>query len=570
MIHTNRLKASVYTGVGLLLSLGAGTAPAQINQDARLLASDGASGDVFGSGIAISGDLAVVGAHDDDDRGINSGSAYVYRRDRDHWFEEAKLSASDGEHGDRFGDYVAIDGETIIIGSPGDPFSLTSSGAVYVFQHVNGRWIEQAKLVAEDGEAGDEFGRVAIDGDTAVVAAILDDDNGFDSGSVYVFERQSSRWHFQAKLTASDGAAGDQFGRIAIDNDTILVGAARDDRDNLDAGSVYVFVKENDTWVEQTILTAGASAMSDYFGWSVDIDGDTAVVGAVGDDERAFNAGAAYIFSRAAGIWSLQEKLLASDGDEQDSFGQVAIDGNTVLVGASRNVANAAKESAIYVYAWSDGAWSEKTRLAAGVSAAGDGFSAPSLAGSSFIVGAGGDKEQGPQSGSAHIYTIDDVEFDGIADAMDNCPTLYNPDQVDSNGDGFGDACVDPSVMVTANVNIDRTVTVGADAELKKNVRLGANTVVGSDANLRKGVYVGEGVNIGNGVRIEKGAFVGTGAVIGANSRIGKDSVICASAQIGENSVIGKNNLVTTLAVLSPASVQRGVGGEAPDPADCG
>lgn len=566
---------------------GVSIANAQIARDSKLLASDGESGDIFGSSIAISEHTAVVGARHDDDNGTNSGSVYVYHRDSVGWFEKVKLVASDGVAGDRFGDFVAVDDRTLLIGAPGDRFSLESAGAAYVYTQSAGNWLADGKLVASDGQPGDQFGRVAIDGDTAIISAPSDDDNGFDSGSVYVFQHTDGEWVEQQKLLPSDGSPGDQFGSIAIAEDTIMVGAPRDDGVAVDTGSVYIFVRANDTWTEQAKLIASDAAMSDRFGWTVAIDGDTAVIGAIGQDDNGINSGAAYVFTRDNGTWTEQSKLTASDGAANDGFGQVAISGDKILIGAPRNSNNSENSTATYVFAYSNGSWSEKARVVAGIGAANEEYGAPAMAGNTFVIGAGGNHDRGLQSGSAYIFSVVDVEFDGIIDNVDNCPTAFNPDQVDSNGDGFGDACVDPTVLVSADVDVDRTVTVGADAELKKNVRLGAYTSVGSNVYLKNGVYIGEQVDIGDGARLNKytrvgdaasigpgvtigkNTFVGSGTVIGANTTIGKDAVICASAEIGANSEIGSKSFVSATTVLSPASVHSGIDGPAPDPADC-
>jgi carbonic anhydrase/acetyltransferase-like protein (isoleucine patch superfamily) len=585
-----------YKNPGRLLALfctvtlcvsGVSTATAQIARDSKLLASDGESGDIFGSSTAMTEYTTVVGARHDDDNGTNSGSVYVYHRDGIGWFEKVKLVASDGVAGDRFGDFVAIDDRTLLIGSPGDRFSLTSPGAAYVYTQSGGNWLADGKLVASDGQPGDEFGRVAIEGDTAIISAPSDDDNGFDSGSVYVFKRIRDEWIEQEKLLASDGSSGDQFGRLAIDEDTIIVGAPRDDGIAVDTGSAYVFVRENDTWTEQARLIASDAAMSDRFGWTVAIDGDTAVIGAVGQDDNGINSGAAYIFTRDDGTWTEQTKLLASDGAANDGFGQVAISANKILIGAPRNSDNNENSSATYVFGYSNGTWAEKAKVVAGIGAANQAYGAPAIAGNTFVIGAGGNHDKGLQSGSAYIFSVVDVEFDGIIDNVDNCPTAFNPDQIDSNDDGFGDACVDPTVLVSADIDVDRTVTVGADAEFKKNVRLGAYTSVGSNVYLKNGVYVGEQVDIGDGARLNKdirvgdaasigagvtigrNTFVGRGTVIGANTTIGKDAVICAAAEIGANSEIGSNSFVSATTVLLPASVHSGIDGPAPDPADC-
>ena len=144
----------------------------------------------------------------DDDNGVDSGSAYVFRYDGSDWVEEAKLTASDGAADDYFGGSVAISGDTAVVGAVCDDDNGRNSGSAYVFRYDGSDWAEEAKLTASDGAAYDYFGcSVAVSGDTAVVGASDDDDNGLDSGSAYVFRYDGSDWTEEAKLTASDGAA---------------------------------------------------------------------------------------------------------------------------------------------------------------------------------------------------------------------------------------------------------------------------------------------------------------------------------------------------------------------------
>jgi hypothetical protein len=209
-----------------------------------------------------------------------------------------------------------------------------------VFTRAAGAWTQQAKLVASDGAAGDQFGfSVALDGDTVVIGAFRDDDKGSDSGSAYVFTRAGSGWTQQAKLVASDGAAGDQFGwSVALDGDTAVIGARLDDDKGIDSGSAYVFTRAGGAWTQQAKLVASDGAAGDQFGFSVALDGDTAVIGAFGDDDNGSDSGSAYVFTRAGSGWSETLKLLASDGKAFDLLGYyngaVDISGSTVLAGA--------------------------------------------------------------------------------------------------------------------------------------------------------------------------------------------------------------------------------------------
>ena len=323
----------------------------------KLTASDAASEDQFGYSVSIDGDTAVIGARLDNDNGSASGSAYVYVRSNGVWSEQAKLTASDGASGDEFGYRVSIDGDTAVIGALHDNNGSGSAGSAYVFVRDNGVWSEQAKLTASDGAENDRFGySVAIDGDTAVIGAISDQDNGHNSGSAYVYVRSNGVWSEQAKLTASDGASSDDFGLSAsIDGDTAVIGAYGDDDNGSNSGSAYVYVRSNGVWSEQAKLTASDGASSDEFGRSVSIDGDTALIGANADDDNGSNSGSAYVYVRSNGVWSEQQKLTASDGASGDYFGiSVSIAGDTAVIGARLDDDNGSNSGSAYVFRYNE------------------------------------------------------------------------------------------------------------------------------------------------------------------------------------------------------------------------
>ena len=273
-------------------------------QEAKRTADDGAAGDYFGISVAVDGDTAVVGAYQNDDNGTGSGSAYVFTRTSGVWSQTAKLTADDGAAEDNFGWSVAVDGDTAVVGAHQNEDNGTNSGAAYVFTRTSGVWSQTVKLTADDGAAGDYFGvSVAVDGDTAVVGAYLDDDKGTNSGSAYVFVKPASGWADgtqTVKLTADDGATGDRFGvSVAVDGDTAVVGAYLDDDNGISSGSAYVFVKPASGWADGTQsvkLTADDGAAEDWFARSVAVDGDTAVVGAYLDDDNGDDSGSAYMF----------------------------------------------------------------------------------------------------------------------------------------------------------------------------------------------------------------------------------------------------------------------------------
>ena len=239
--------------------------------------------------------------------------------------ELAKIVSSDIKPGDQFGHSTAMSGDTIVVGAPGktNPFyGYFGFGAAYVFVRDGGGWVEQAKLIADDAITlgGGFFGySVAISGDTIVLGAMRDDDSGHDAGAAYVFVRSGTTWSQQAKLKASDGDADDEFGiSVAVDGETIVVGAHEDDDAGSDSGSAYVFVRTGTTWSEQVKLVASDASSPSHFGIAVAVSGDTALIGAKFD--AAF-FGSSYVFVRSGTMWSEQSKLLASDGASGDEFG---------------------------------------------------------------------------------------------------------------------------------------------------------------------------------------------------------------------------------------------------------
>ncbi len=375
-------------------------------QTAYLTASDGDANDLFGSSVAINGSTLIVGApyHSVGSNG-EQGAAYVFVKSGGTWIQQAELTASDGAELDKFGTSVAVSGSTAVVGAWAHAVgSNYEQGAAYVFVESGGTWIQQAELIASDGAIGDEFGwSVAVSGSTAVVGA-------FDKavGAAYVFVDSGGTWTQQAELEASD-EGGDRFGwSVALYGTTALVGAPTHQvGSNSQQGAAYVFAQSGVTWNQQAELTASDGAANDQFGSSVGISVGTIVVGAnfhaVGSNQFQ---GAAYAFTNSGATWIQQAELTASDGAWGDQFGSsVAVNGSTIAVGAPHHPSSPpppynSGPGAAYMFAKSDATWRQQGELLAadggqfGVSVA--------VSGSTTVVGA---NDELFLRGAVHVFS---------------------------------------------------------------------------------------------------------------------------------------------------------------------
>jgi hypothetical protein len=250
-------------------------------------------------------------------------------------------------------------------------------------------WAQKDKLTASDAEDGDQFGySVSINGNYAIVGAIADDDAGTSSGSAYIFIRSGSSWSQQAKLTASDAVAGDAFGwSVDISGDYAIVGAstAGDGAGTSFVGSAYIFVRSGTSWSQQAELIASDAKAGDRFGWSVSIDGDYAIVGTL-------NADAAYVFVRSGTSWSEQQILTATGVYSGDRFGySVGISGDYAIVGAEESSIVAFEAGSAYIFVRSGTSWSQQAELIASDAAGNDSFGhSVSMDGDYVVVGTSG------------------------------------------------------------------------------------------------------------------------------------------------------------------------------------
>ena len=307
------------------------------NFQAKLIADDPLAM-LFGFTVDIDGDTVVVGSvYDNNEKAVAYGAAYVYTRTGTTWTKRGKLTASDGEQGDYLGYSVGISGDTIVAG--------TDRVGAYVFVKPSGGWAsgtEAALLLASDS---DQLGKaVAIDGNTIIAS-----DEGADSevtpftGAVYVFEKPGGGWSGTlneiAKLTATGGASGDAFGQsLDISGDTVLVGAPHVDLDSLTwSGAAYVFVRDGSGWLQEDTLISSTVAAQAVFGSAVGISGDVAVVG---EPINGFGNCAAHVFTRSEGAWSEQARLtppvlIGTPATGSGDFGiAVAVDGNILVIGS--------------------------------------------------------------------------------------------------------------------------------------------------------------------------------------------------------------------------------------------
>jgi len=397
----------------IVMTVGSLASLASAQQQAALHAGDASANNYLGRSVSLSGTTMLVGAGHTSTPALVHGSAYVFVASGSSWSQQAKLLPSAPLNNAHFGSVVGLSGETAAIGAPSAYLTAqgANQGAAYAFVRSGTTWSQQAMLSASDAAVGDMLGSsIAIDADTIVAGAPYRDDLGTDSGAAYVFVRSGTTWSQQAKLLASDGATGDQFGgSVTLQGDTLVVGAPRDDGAGADMGSAYVFVRSGSTWTEQAKLSATDAAAGDAFGRSASVSGESVVIGANRKKEHGINSGAAYVFDRSGTVWTQQAKLVPSDGSAFADFGRsVAMNGGAILVGACLDKVTGRGSGSAYLFIGSAWAWTQDRKLTPAVSAAGDFFGVSvSLSGGTAAVGAHSSDDGFVNAGTAYAFTVE-------------------------------------------------------------------------------------------------------------------------------------------------------------------
>ena len=313
--------------------------------------------------MVLDGDTALVSAPYKT-VGSNSGAGvvYVFARSGKSWSQQAEIKDPNPAANDNFGWSLAISGDTALIDA--------SKAVVYVFTRSGTSWSQQTELSESDGAELDNFGAsMTLSGDTALVGAPGKAVGGQEnSGVTYVFTRSGTSWSQQAELTASDAAAGEWFGNsVALDGNTALVSAPyKTVGSNNSAGVVYVFTRSGTSWLQQSELTASDATAGDFFGTSMSLSGDTALVSArnktVGGKS---GAGAVYVFTRSATSWLQQAETKDPNPAPNDNFGcSLALSDDTALVGAYDKTVGGMKEAgAAYIFTRTDSSWSQQAEL---------------------------------------------------------------------------------------------------------------------------------------------------------------------------------------------------------------
>lgn len=381
----------------------------------KLMASDGGTGDWFGASVSLDGEYGIVGAPRNSSQ---TGAAYVFKLDGLNWTEQAKLTPSDAQILRSFGNSVSISGDYALVGK-----AEGSVKKAYIFKRDGSTWSETAQFTLEEEPID-----VHLFGDFAIVGVTSANRPAGRQpfGAAFVYKRDGESWAEQAELTASDGADLDQLGvSVSMSGDYAIVGAFADDIGaKTDQGSAYIFKRDGESWAQQTKLTASDGGRDDFFGSSVSIDGDYAIVGS----QLLFGGAgpAAYIFKRNGANWIEQAKLLFSE-----RAADVHIEGDHAIVGVFSDSDSA------YIFMRDGEAWEEQTKV--NIGDVGLNFAqqfSVSIAGPYAIVGApGNDGEKGAayvihgfSSPTAVEENVSDFPTEFILEQ--NYPNPFNPSTI--------------------------------------------------------------------------------------------------------------------------------------------
>ena len=333
-------------------------------QEAKLIPILGNSADHFGSSVSIENTRALIGAKLADESGNLSGSAYIFELVNDDWIQTTQLIPTDGGEFDRFGYSVSLSGDRALIGAYFNQNNGLSTGSAYVFELIDGDWIQVSKLIANDATSTEYFGwSVSLQGDRALVGAQSGRVNGINTGAAYVFDFINDNWTQSSKLTATDGSANDRFGfSLSLDNDKALIGATEHSVNGSKTGAAYIFDFNGALWSQTSKLIADDEAAGDQFGNAVVLSNNMAVITARYDDEAGNLSGSAYVFDYNEGMWSKPTKLSANDAAPGSIFGaSVSAYGNKIIIGASNLINNGV--GAAYLFEQEQGIWNQTNKF---------------------------------------------------------------------------------------------------------------------------------------------------------------------------------------------------------------
>lgn len=439
MIHEHRRSLLLALTIPLLLAVApVAAADTSWTVEDHLLPEQAGAHDFVPSSLDVHGTTLAMGFVHDDHAGEFSGSVAIFERANGSWTQTHRITASDADEGDEFGWSVDIDGDTLAVGARGDEApggneNTSWAGSVYVLNLRDGAWAEEAKLRSGDPGPSEEFGTsVALDGDRLLVGEDHDDDR---SGAAWVFHQASNgSWIQEIRLTSSDGASWDLFGHeVALEGSRAVVAAPWHDAAGNDTGAVYTFRPVNGSWTEESKLVPSDANPEDGFGNALALDDGTLVVGAPHGDEPSEGVGRAYIYVNTSHDWELESSIAGEKGDHVGR--SVDVHGSTVLLGTEAGVALQYVRDA-------SGAWHREGVLGSPDAASTFGQPLRIRSGVAFLGDAFRD-HVGPNSGVTYVYLPDqangtDADQDGLSDE-EEATWGTDPHDRDTDGDGLED-----------------------------------------------------------------------------------------------------------------------------------
>ena len=405
--------SAIFIAISVALAINASASEIKIS------AGDGDSLNTFAVSLAMSGDDLFVGAPGNCDDSGNQGAVYFYHfsSDSSAWFERTKIEAVDAQPFDMFGRSVALSGDLAVIAARSNCLLTPNSGVVYIFQRLYNDWQQMTRLTSSSPYAGDDYGcSVAITDSYAVVGAPL---GGFGlAGKIYIYKRTGDSWNLDSEVMADDSQMLDYFGfSVALSDSTILVGAPHADLSSINpkgggTGAAYILDRVDGNWQQTAKLTPADATANNQFGCAVALDGRRSVIGARKDDVLDFDTGSAYIYLKdSTSGWQEEAKLTAVDADSGDVFGSsVALFDKYLVVGAPGVDGLDKNTGAVYSYLLTAEGWTQKSKTHAGDAAKNDGFGTSTAVSTRATAVGAPYKTVGQNSRQGAAYIYDNIQ----------------------------------------------------------------------------------------------------------------------------------------------------------------